>query len=66
MSDETPNYLVTNPVHNCFKKIHIQFEYKFYTDLFDDFKVERVPVPLKIYKIPKSNNPKDYKLDLKY
>ncbi len=61
---EKPKYLVTNPIHNCFKKILIQKEWDIYLDIFGEVQAHRIRAPLKIYKIPNTNNPKDYGLDL--
>jgi hypothetical protein len=57
---EKPKYLVTNPIHSCFKFIPIQKEYQFFIDIFDEVRIDRISVPLKIYKIPNSNNISNY------
>ena len=57
---EKPQYLITNPVFSEYKIIPIQKEYDFYVDILGDFKADRITVPLKLFRIPKSTEIKDY------
>ena len=53
---EKLKYLVANPVFNGFKTIPIQKEYQIFIDVFGEVRTDRISVPLRIYKIPKSND----------
>tara|TARA_B100000925_G_C21930569_1_gene440091 strand:- start:585 stop:794 length:210 start_codon:yes stop_codon:yes gene_type:complete len=57
---EKPQYLITNPVFSEYKIIPTQKEYDFYVDILGDFKADRITVPLKLFRFPKSTEIKDY------
>ncbi len=58
--NELPKYLITNPVFRYFNTIPTQKDYRFYVDIFGELKADRIIVPLKLFKVPKSTDIEDY------